>query len=179
MLSKNTCEGVHFLVQLPAIGLQACKFTKTELLRTYFWRILARFSVITYCAFLGIISWKGASRCNGWGLFFRWWGASFLSGGHPMGGIGFDGVGFRKKIVGCEEASPHAASTMGHPYVLGQSQPYNNITTCQFYSRLTRKTPEHAKGQRWLWTSKCNWAHWILWSSSKTVATFAPFRYVE
>ena len=32
-----------------------------------------------------------------------------------MGGIGFDGVGFRKKIVGCEEASPHAAPTMGNP----------------------------------------------------------------
>ena len=38
-LSKNTCEGVHLIVKLPAINLQACKFTKNELLHTY----LARF----------------------------------------------------------------------------------------------------------------------------------------
>ena len=30
-LSKNTCEGVHLLVYLPAISLQACKFTKNLL----------------------------------------------------------------------------------------------------------------------------------------------------
>ena len=36
MLSKNTCEGVHLIVKLPAISLQACKFTKNELLHTYF-----------------------------------------------------------------------------------------------------------------------------------------------
>ena len=33
MLLKNTCEGVHLLVKLPAISLQAYKFTKNELLR--------------------------------------------------------------------------------------------------------------------------------------------------
>ena len=28
MLSKNTCEGVHLIVvKMPAISLQACKFT--------------------------------------------------------------------------------------------------------------------------------------------------------
>ena len=43
MLLKNICEGVHMLVKLPAISLQACKFTKNELLHTYFSRILARF----------------------------------------------------------------------------------------------------------------------------------------
>ena len=43
MLSKNICEGFHLLVKLPAISLQACKFTKNELLHTYFSRILARF----------------------------------------------------------------------------------------------------------------------------------------
>ena len=43
MLSKNTCEGVHLIVKLPAISLQACKFTKNELIHTYFSRILARF----------------------------------------------------------------------------------------------------------------------------------------
>ena len=36
MLSKNTCEVVHLIVELPAISLQACKFTKNELLHTYF-----------------------------------------------------------------------------------------------------------------------------------------------
>ena len=51
--------------------------------------------------FLGIISWKGASR-------FRW-GALFLGGGvHPMGkDIGFDGGAvsvfqFRKNDIACE-----------------------------------------------------------------------------
>ena len=41
MLSKN--EGVHLIVKLPAISLQAFKFTKNEILHTYFSRILARF----------------------------------------------------------------------------------------------------------------------------------------
>ena len=43
ILAKNNCEGVHMIVKLPTISLQACKFTKTELLHTYFGRILARF----------------------------------------------------------------------------------------------------------------------------------------
>ena len=43
MLSKNTCEGVHLIVKLWAISLQASKFTKNKLLHTYFSRILARF----------------------------------------------------------------------------------------------------------------------------------------
>ena len=43
MLSKNTCEGVHFIVKLPAIILPASKFTKNELLHTYISSILARF----------------------------------------------------------------------------------------------------------------------------------------
>ena len=43
MLLKNTCEGVHLIVKLPSISLQACKFTKNELLHTCFSRILARF----------------------------------------------------------------------------------------------------------------------------------------
>ena len=36
ILSKNTCEGVHLIVNLLAISLQACKFTKNELLHTFF-----------------------------------------------------------------------------------------------------------------------------------------------
>ena len=35
MLLKNTCEGVHLIVKLPATSLQACKFTKNELLHTF------------------------------------------------------------------------------------------------------------------------------------------------
>ena len=35
-LLNNTCEGTHLLVKLPAISLQACKFTQNELLHTYF-----------------------------------------------------------------------------------------------------------------------------------------------
>ena len=46
MVVKNTCEGVHLLVKLPPISLQACKFTKNELLHTNFSMILGRFSVI-------------------------------------------------------------------------------------------------------------------------------------
>ena len=45
MRSKNTWEGVHLIVKLPAIILQACKFTKNELLHTHFSRILARFKL--------------------------------------------------------------------------------------------------------------------------------------
>ena len=36
MLSNNTCEGIHLMVKLPAIGLQACKCTKNELLHRCF-----------------------------------------------------------------------------------------------------------------------------------------------
>ena len=36
MLSKNTCEGVHLIVKLPAISLQASKFIKNELLQHIF-----------------------------------------------------------------------------------------------------------------------------------------------
>ena len=43
MFSRNTCEGVHLIVKFPAISLQASKFTKNELLQTYFSRISARF----------------------------------------------------------------------------------------------------------------------------------------
>ena len=35
-LLKNTCGRVHFIVKLPAIILQACKFNKNELLHSYF-----------------------------------------------------------------------------------------------------------------------------------------------
>ena len=43
MLSKINCEGDHLIVKLAAISLQVWKFTKNELLHTYFQRILAIF----------------------------------------------------------------------------------------------------------------------------------------
>ena len=43
MVLKNTCEWVHLLVKLIVISLQACKFTKNELLHIYFSRSLASF----------------------------------------------------------------------------------------------------------------------------------------
>ena len=47
--------------------------------------------------FLGINSWKGTSRFNEGGLFFRWGGFIFkLGASAPWGGIGFDGGGFEK-----------------------------------------------------------------------------------
>ena len=64
--------------------------------------------------FLGISSWKGASRFNGGGsLFFSWVGFIFKRRVHPMGGsIGFDGwrVRVSKKIVGWEGVPPDAPS---------------------------------------------------------------------
>ena len=92
MLLKNTCEGVHLIVKLPAISLQASKFTKNELLHTYFSKILARFWVIIYCAFSRNDFMEGCFMFQWWergGVFFRW-GASFLSGkGYPMVGHRF------------------------------------------------------------------------------------------
>ena len=41
-LLKNTCEGVHLLVNLPGISQEACKSAKNELLHAYFSRIWAR-----------------------------------------------------------------------------------------------------------------------------------------
>ena len=46
MLLKNTFQGVPLLVKLLAISLQTSKFTKNELLRTYFSSILARFKLL-------------------------------------------------------------------------------------------------------------------------------------
>ena len=43
ILLKNSCGGVHLIVNLTTISLQAWKFTKNKLLHSYFWRILDRF----------------------------------------------------------------------------------------------------------------------------------------
>ena len=78
MLSKNTCEGVYLIAKLPAISLQAFKFTKNELLHTYFSRILARFEVIIYCAFSRNHFMEGCFPFQ-WGRGVFRWGASFLT----------------------------------------------------------------------------------------------------
>ena len=62
MLSKNTGEGVHLIVKLPAINLQACKFTKNELLHTYFQGFQLEFKLLFIVLFLEISSWKVVSR---------------------------------------------------------------------------------------------------------------------
>ena len=42
-------------------------------------------------------------------------GASFLSGGVPHGGIGFDGGGLKKNCSIGGGGAPHAPPTMGNP----------------------------------------------------------------
>ena len=98
MLSKNTCDGVHLIVKLLVISLQACTFIKNELLHTYFWRILARFSVIIYCAFSRNHFMEGYFTFQWGGLLFRWGGASFLCGGRASGHR-FWWEGFQKKSL--------------------------------------------------------------------------------
>ena len=52
-------------------------------------------------------------RLGGGGLFFRW-GASFLSGGHPMASIVFDGGEFQRKKnhrIGGDPSMPTSPTT--------------------------------------------------------------------
>ena len=64
--------------------------------------------------FLGIISWKGASRFNGRR------GACFSDGGGfifkwevcPIGGITFDGGGGSKKVIGWGGHPPHGPTPL-------------------------------------------------------------------
>ena len=79
---KNTCEGVHLIVvKLPAISLQACK--PANLLKMNFFTLIFQglqldFKLLIIVLFLGIISWKGASRFNGGrGVCFSDWGVHF------------------------------------------------------------------------------------------------------
>ena len=48
---KNTCEGVHLIVKLWAISLQACKFTKNELFYTFFKDFSQILSFYLFCFF--------------------------------------------------------------------------------------------------------------------------------
>ena len=47
---------------MPAISLQACKFTKNELLHTYFQGFQLEFKLLFIVLFLEISSWKVVSR---------------------------------------------------------------------------------------------------------------------
>ena len=87
-LTNNTCEGVHLIVKLSTISLQAYKFTKYELLHTYFSSILA--TLLFIALFLGIISCKGVSCFNRKGAVFQMGGVFiFKRGGMPHGGHRF------------------------------------------------------------------------------------------
>ena len=109
MLSKNTCEGVHLIVKLPAISLQACKFTKMNFFTHVFEGFWLDFKLF-FVLFLEIISWKGGyfmSQSQGvWGggHCFSDRGISFLCGGGgagaPWRSISFDGrESFLKKLL--------------------------------------------------------------------------------
>ena len=79
--------------------------------------------------FLGIISWKVASRFNG-GVG---WGGGFVLKWEvrPMGGVGFD-RGFSKKIVGWGEVLPPCPSPrpMGNPAAASQKIKENSFLRC-------------------------------------------------
>ena len=97
MLLKNTCEGVHLIVKLPAIS----------------------FKLLFIVLFLGIISWvfhiSVVCVWEGGELFFRWGGLYW--GSTPWGRIGFDvGGGFEKNYrMGCVCPTCPPPSTMGNP----------------------------------------------------------------
>ena len=74
MLLKNTCDRVDLIVKSLTINLEACKFTKNELLHTYFQGFQLDFKLLFIVLFLGSILWKGVSCFNG-GVCFSDWGA--------------------------------------------------------------------------------------------------------
>ena len=82
MVVRNTCEGVHLLVELPPISLQACKFTKNELLHTDFSMILGRI-IIVFSDFSRFFSRK--QFLEG-GFTFQW--------GEVVSQIGLEGLYF-------------------------------------------------------------------------------------
>ena len=118
MLLENTCKGVHLIVKLPAISLQASKFTKNEPLHTCF-KDFSQILIGIYCAFSRNHFMEGCFMFQQGGLFFRWQGLHFEGGRRcPMGGhCGFwwGGGGGSKKIVRWGRGFPHAPSTMGNP----------------------------------------------------------------
>ena len=66
--------------------------------------------------FLGMISWNGASRFNGWVCFSDGGGASFLSGGcAPWGVLVLMGEVFKKNSKMGEVPPPMPPPTIGNP----------------------------------------------------------------
>ena len=91
-------EGVHLTVKLPAIILQACKFTNNELPHIHFSRILPTFKVIIYCAISTNHFMEGFFTFQWGGSCFSDRGASFFKWGvRPMGGSVLMGGVFKKK----------------------------------------------------------------------------------
>ena len=105
MQSKNTCEGVHLIVKLPTVSLQASKFTKNELLHTFFKGLSQILSYYIVCFF--------QESFHGRVLHFSVRGFAFQMGGFfsKWGSIDFDGGRFSKKVVGQGGAPPLHAPT--------------------------------------------------------------------
>ena len=123
MLLKNTCEGVYLIVKLPAISLQACKFTKMNFFTHILQGFLLDFKLLFIVLFLEIISWKGASFFSGeWGCFSDGGGGFIFKWEvHPMGGTSvLMGEGDSKKIVGWGVGTHHYGKPWGleHTYEL-------------------------------------------------------------
>ena len=145
MLSKNTCDGVHLIVKLLVISLQACKFIKNEFLHTYFWRILARFKLLFIVLFPEIISWKGTLRFSGEVCFSDGGELHFYVGVRPVG-IGFDGRGFNKNRW--MRGAPPMLPTMGNP------APGNQFFVFPLFKIWGWKlSPPSRKGEQILWLS--------------------------
>ena len=108
MLSKYTCEGVHLIVMLPAICLQACKFTKNDLLHTFLKELSQILSYYLLCFF---------QESFHEGCFtFQWKvGGCFSDGGCP-----FDGF-FLKKPLGLGAPPPHYGKPIDSPNSKTQS----------------------------------------------------------
>ena len=133
MLSKNTCEGVNLIVKLPAISLQACKFTKNELFHAHFSRILASYYLLpffqeSFHERVLYVSLRGVVFQMGWGFIFK-------QGVCPIGGHRFGwGGDFRKKSQdgggGGATTYPPLWETLGS-YLHGR--PFGNFT----FSNLT------------------------------------------
>ena len=117
MLLKNTCEGVYLIVKLPAISLQACKFTKMNFFTHILQGFLLDFKLLFIVLFLEIISWKGASFFSGeWGCFSDGGGGFIFKWEvHPMGGTSvLMGEVFKKNCrIGGQP--PHTHSHYGKP----------------------------------------------------------------
>ena len=97
MLSKNTCERVHFIAKLPAVSLQASKLKMNFFTHIFqgFQPDFKLFIVLFQELFHGRVfhvSMGGGGCFSDGGLIFKW--------GHPMGGISFGGGKFCPPTIG-------------------------------------------------------------------------------